>query len=132
VADRVTFEVAGATNFRGGDFDLVTCYDCLHDMGDPGGAARRVRQALRDDGTWMLVEPATSGRLEDNFHPIGRFFLAASLAICLPSAMAQHGSLALGNHAGEDAVRAVVQEAGFRSWRTVAQTPVNVVYEARP
>jgi 2-polyprenyl-3-methyl-5-hydroxy-6-metoxy-1,4-benzoquinol methylase len=132
VADRVTFEVAGGTNFRGTDFDLVTSFDCLHDMGDPTGVARRIRQALKDDGTWMLVEPAASGRLEENFNPIGRFFLAASLTICLPSAMAQHGSLALGNHAGEDAVRAVAMDAGFSRWRKVAENPVNVVYEARP
>jgi 2-polyprenyl-3-methyl-5-hydroxy-6-metoxy-1,4-benzoquinol methylase len=132
VADRVSFEVAGATNFRGGGFDLVTCYDCLHDMGDPEGVARRVRAALVDDGTWMIVEPAASGRLEENFHPIGRFFLAASLAICLPSAMAQHGSRALGNHAGEDAIREIVQAAGFSRWRRVADSPVNTVYEARP
>lgn len=132
VADRVSFEVAGAANFRGSGFDLVTCYDCLHDMGDPEGVARRVRAALAADGTWMLVEPATSGRLEENFHPIGRFFLAASLTICLPSAMAQHGSRALGNHAGEDALREIVQAAGFSRWRRVADSPINAVYEARP
>ncbi len=132
VADRVHFEVAGGTNFRGTGFDLITCYDCLHDMGDPPGVACRIRSALADDGTWMLVEPAASGRLEENFNPIGRFFLAASLAICLPSAMAQHGSMALGNHAGEEAVRAVAAGAGFSRWRRAAETPVNVVYEARP
>jgi 2-polyprenyl-3-methyl-5-hydroxy-6-metoxy-1,4-benzoquinol methylase len=132
VADRVSFEVAGGANFRGTGFDLVTCFDCLHDMGDPPGVARWIRQALADDGTWMLVEPAASGRLEENFNPIGRFFLGASLAVCLPSAMAQHGSMALGNHAGEEAVRSAVQSAGFSHWRRVAETPVNVVYEARP
>ena len=132
VADRVSFEVAGAANFRGGGFDLVTCFDCLHDMGDPEGVARRVRGALQDDGTWMIVEPAASGQLEENFHPIGRFFLAASLAICLPSAMAQHGSRALGNHAGEEALREIVQAAGFSRWRRVADSPINAVYEARP
>jgi 2-polyprenyl-3-methyl-5-hydroxy-6-metoxy-1,4-benzoquinol methylase len=132
VADRVNFEVAGGANFRGTGFDLITCFDCLHDMGDPAGAARRIRGALADNGTWMLVEPAASGRLEENFNPIGRFFLAASMAICLPSAMAQHGSQALGNHAGEEAIRSVVQGAGFSSWRRVAETPVNLVYEARP
>jgi 2-polyprenyl-3-methyl-5-hydroxy-6-metoxy-1,4-benzoquinol methylase len=132
VSDRVSFEVAGGTNFLGTGFDLITCFDCLHDMGDPAGVARRIRHALADDGTWMLVEPAMSGRLEENFNPIGRFFMAASLAICLPSAMAQHGSTALGNHAGQDAVRAIVRDAGFGRWREVAQTPVNAVYEARP
>lgn len=132
VADRVTFEVAGAANFRGGGFDLITCFDCLHDMGDPDGVARRVRAAIADDGVWMIVEPAASGRLEENFNPVGRFFLAASLAICLPSAMAQHGSRALGNHAGEDALREIVQDAGFSSWRRVADSPINAVYEARP
>jgi 2-polyprenyl-3-methyl-5-hydroxy-6-metoxy-1,4-benzoquinol methylase len=132
VADRVRFQVAGGTNFRGKGFDLITCFDCLHDMGDPAGVARRVRQALADDGTWMLVEPSASGRLEENFHPMGRFFLAASLAICLPSAMAQHGSTALGNHAGEEALRSAVQAGGFSRWRRVAETPVNAVYEVRP
>jgi 2-polyprenyl-3-methyl-5-hydroxy-6-metoxy-1,4-benzoquinol methylase len=132
VSERVNFEVAGGANFLGSGFDLITCFDCLHDMGDPAGVATRVRQALADDGTWMLVEPATSGRLEENFNPIGRFFMAASLAICLPSAMAQHGSQALGNHAGEEAIRSIVQDAGFSRWREVARTPVNVVYEARP
>lgn len=132
VSERVSFEIAGGANFRGSGFDLVTCFDCLHDMGDPAGVARQVRRALAGDGTWMLVEPAGSGTLEENFHPIGRFFLAASLAVCLPSAMAQHGSQALGNHAGEEALRAAVQPAGFTRWRQVAQTPVNVVYEARP
>ena len=132
VAERARFEVAGGANFLGTGFDLITCFDCLHDMGDPAGVAHRIRQALADDGTWMLVEPAASGRLEENFNPIGRFFLAASLAICLPAAMAQHGSLALGNHAGEDPIRSAVQSAGFSRWRQVAQTPVNVVYEARP
>ncbi len=132
VGDRVSFQVAGGGNFRGTTFDLVTCFDCLHDMGDPPGVARRILQALADDGTWMLVEPAASGRLEENFNPIGRFFLAASLAVCLPSAMAQHGSMALGNHAGEQALRSTVQSAGFSRWRRVAETPVNVVYEARP
>lgn len=131
LADRLSFEVAGASNFRGGGFDLVTCYDCLHDMGDPEGVARRVRAALVDDGTWMIVEPAASGRLEENFHPIGRFFLAASLAICLPSAMAQHGSRALGNHSGEEAVRKIVSDAGFSRWTRVADSPINAVYEAR-
>ena len=131
VTDRVSFEVAGGANFRGTGFDLITCFDCLHDMGDPQAVARRVLEALADDGTWMLVEPAASGRLEENFNPIGRFFLAASLAVCLPSAMAQHGSMALGNHAGEDALRAAVQSAGFGRWGRVAETPVNVVYEVR-
>ncbi|HEY6314734.1 MAG TPA: class I SAM-dependent methyltransferase [Streptosporangiaceae bacterium] len=131
VTDRVSFEVAGGANFRGTGFDLITCFDCLHDMGDPQAVARRVLEALADDGTWMLVEPAASGRLEENFNPIGRFFLAASLAVCLPSAMAQHGPMALGNHAGEDALRAAVQSAGFGRWRRAAETPVNVVYEVR-
>jgi SAM-dependent methyltransferase len=132
VAERVSFEVAGGANFLGTGFDLITCFDCLHDMGDPPGVARRIRSALADDGTWMLVEPAASGQLEENFNPIGRFFLSASLAICLPSAMAQHGSLALGNHAGEDAMRSAVMPAGFSRWREVARTPVNAVYEVRP
>ena len=127
----MSFQVAGGGNFRGTSFNLVTCFDCLHDMGDPPGVARRILEALTDDGTWMLVEPAASGRLEENFNPIGRFFLAASLAVCLPSAMAQHGSMALGNHAGKQALRSAVQSAGFSRWQRVAETPVNVVYEAR-
>lgn len=133
IRDRVRFEVASASEFPGSGYDLITAYDCVHDMGDPAAVARRARGALTDDGTFMMVEPNASGRLEENLNnPIARLILGASLAICLPSAIAQHGPYALGNHAGEDAMREIVTNAGFTRWRRAAETPVNLIYEARP
>ncbi|HEY2225407.1 class I SAM-dependent methyltransferase [Actinomycetospora sp.] len=133
VGDRVRFEVASAHDFPGTGYDLLTCYDCLHDMGDPGGAAAHARAAVAEDGTWMIVEPNASENLADTVgNPIARLFTAASVAICLPAAMAQGGPVALGNHAGEDAVRDLVTEAGWSRWRRATETPVNRVYEARP
>ncbi|HKS52739.1 MAG TPA: class I SAM-dependent methyltransferase [Pseudonocardiaceae bacterium] len=133
VAERVSFEVASAQEFPGTGYDLITCYDCLHDMGDPAGAARHARQAIADDGTWMIVEPNTSERLEDNIgDPVRRMFMAGSMIFCLPTALAQHGPYALGNHAGEHAIRDIVIEAGWSRWRRATETPVNLVYEARP
>jgi 2-polyprenyl-3-methyl-5-hydroxy-6-metoxy-1,4-benzoquinol methylase len=133
VADRVSFEVASAQEFPGTGYDLITCYDCLHDMGDPAGAARHARQAIADDGTWMIVEPNTSERLEDNISsPVRRMFMAGSMIFCLPAALAQPGSYALGNHAGEQAIRDIVVGEGWSRWRRATETPVNLVYEARP
>jgi 2-polyprenyl-3-methyl-5-hydroxy-6-metoxy-1,4-benzoquinol methylase len=133
VADRVSFEVASAQEFPGTGYDLITCYDCLHDMGDPAGAARRARQAIADDGTLMIVEPNTSERLEDNLgNPVRRMFLAGSIIFCLPAALAQCGPHALGNHAGEHAIRDIVVGAGWSRWRRATETPVNLIYEARP
>ncbi|MFI9542888.1 class I SAM-dependent methyltransferase [Streptomyces sp. NPDC052016] len=132
VADRVTFEVATAQTFTGTDYDLVTMFDCLHDMGDPLGAARRVREALAADGTWLLVEPLASDRVEENFNPVGRLYYSGSTFLCVPNSLSQQGGYALGAQAGEAAVREVVTEAGFTRFRRAAETPFNVVYEIRP
>jgi 2-polyprenyl-3-methyl-5-hydroxy-6-metoxy-1,4-benzoquinol methylase len=133
VGDRVSFEVASAQEFPGTGYDLITCYDCVHDLGDPAGAARHARQAIADDGTWMIVEPNTSERLEDNIsNPLRRMFMAGSMIFCLPAALAQHGPYALGNHAGEQAIRDIVVGERWSRWRRATETPVNFVYEARP
>ncbi|ALO98238.1 SAM-dependent methyltransferase [Streptomyces hygroscopicus subsp. limoneus] len=132
VAGRVTFQVATAQTFEGADYDLVAMFDCLHDMGDPLGAARRVREALAADGTWLLVEPLASDRIEENFHPVGRLYYSGSTFLCVPNALSQQGGYALGAQAGEAAVREVVTEAGFTRFRRAAQTPFNAVYEIRP
>jgi SAM-dependent methyltransferase len=130
VADRVTFEVADAAAFPGSGYDLVAHFDSLHDMVDPVGAARRVRSALAPGGTWMLVEPRAGDRVEQNLNPVGRLFYAASTLICVPNSLAQHG-LALGAQAGDARLREVVLQAGFASFRRAAETPFNVVLEAR-
>ncbi|MEO3889389.1 class I SAM-dependent methyltransferase [Nonomuraea sp. B5E05] len=132
LADRVGFEVAGAQDFSGTDFDLVAMFDCLHDMGDPLGAARRVRGALAADGTWLLVEPLAADRVEENLHPLGRLYYSASTFLCVPSALSQPGGYALGAQAGSAAIREVVTEAGFTRFREAARTPFNMVYEVRP
>lgn len=132
LADRVTFEVATAQTFTGTGYDLVTMFDCLHDMGDPLGAARRVRRALAPDGTWLLVEPFAADRVEENFTPVGRLYYSASTFLCVPNGLSQEGGHALGAQAGEAAVRAVTAEAGFTRFRRAAQTPFNLVYEVRP
>lgn len=132
VADRVAFEVATAQTFPGTGYDLVTMFDCLHDMGDPVGAARRVRAALGPDGTWLLVEPFAADRVEDNLNPVGRLYYNGSLFLCVPNAMSQPGGYSLGAQAGEAAIRHVVTEAGFTRFRRAAESPFNVVYEIRP
>jgi 2-polyprenyl-3-methyl-5-hydroxy-6-metoxy-1,4-benzoquinol methylase len=132
VGDRVSFEVATAQTFTGGDYDLVTMFDCLHDMGDPVAAARRVRQALAPDGTWLLVEPFAADRVEENLNPVGRLYYSASTFLCVPNALSQSGGHALGGQAGAAATRRVVTEAGFTRFRQAAQTPFNLVYEVRP
>jgi SAM-dependent methyltransferase len=132
VADRVTFETAGAQSFGGRGYDLVCIFDALHDMGDPVGAAKHVRQALADDGTWMIVEPNAGDRLEDNLNPVGRVFYSASTAVCTPNAVSQDGGWALGAQAGEAQLRRVLEEAGFTRVRRAAETPFNLVLEARP
>lgn len=131
IADRTRFEVASAKNYSG-TYDLVTMFDCLHDMGDPVGAARHVRQTLREDGTWMIVEPYANDQLHDNLNPVGRVYYAASTFLCTPSSLAQEVGLALGAQAGEARIREVVTSAGFTRFRRVAETPFNIVYEARP
>ncbi|MFO1054726.1 MAG: class I SAM-dependent methyltransferase [Planctomycetota bacterium] len=132
VADRVTFTVAPAKEFPGNDYDLVTCFDCLHDMGDPVGAARHVKQTLKKDGTWMVVEPFANDKLEDNLNPIGRVFYGASTMICTPASKSQEVGLALGAQAGEARLRKVVTEGGFGKFRVATSTPFNLVLEARP
>ncbi len=132
VTDRVSFEVATAQTFTGANYDLVTMFDCLHDMGDPVGAARRVREALAPDGTWLLVEPNASDVVEENFNPVGRLYYAGSTFLCVPNALSQPGGHALGAQAGEAAIRQVVTDAGFTRFRRAAQTAFNLVYEIRP
>jgi 2-polyprenyl-3-methyl-5-hydroxy-6-metoxy-1,4-benzoquinol methylase len=132
VSDRVTFEVATAQTFGGSDYDLVTMFDALHDMGDPVGAARRIHEALAPDGTWLLVEPFASDRVEHNLNPVGRLYYAGSAFLCVPNGLSQSGGHALGAQAGEAAVRGVVTEAGFSHFRRAAQTPFNLVYEIKP
>jgi SAM-dependent methyltransferase len=132
LSDRVRFEVANAKDYPGKGFDLVACFDCLHDMGDPVGAARHVRQSLAEDGTWLVVEPFASDRLEDNFNPVGRVFYSASTAICTPASRSQEVGLALGAQAGEKRLREVVLSGGFTRFRKAAATPFNLILEARP
>jgi SAM-dependent methyltransferase len=132
VADRVTFQVAPAAGYAGRGYDLVTMFDCLHDMGDPAGAARHVRETLADDGTWMIVEPAAGDRVEDNLNPVGRAYYGFSTLLCTPASLSQEVGLALGAQAGEARIRDVVEQGGFTRFRRVAETPFNFVFEARP
>lgn len=132
VGDRVTFEVATAQTFGGSGYDLVTMFDALHDMGDPVGAARRVREALAPDGTWLLVEPFAGDAVEDNLNPVGRIFYSASTLICTPCSRSQEVGLALGAQAGEAALAAVIREGGFSRVRRATETPFNMILEARP
>jgi len=131
MADRVSFEVIAAKAYPGTGYDLVTFFDCLHDMGDPVGAARHVRQSLAPGGVWMLVEPFANDRLEDNLNPVGRLYYAASTLLCTPASLSQEVGLALGAQAGEKRLRDVLTEAGFTRIRRVAQTPANMVLEVR-
>ncbi len=130
VADRVRFEVAAAKSFPG-KYELVTFFDCLHDMGDPVGAARHVRESLAHDGTWMIVEPFAHDRLEQNLNPIGRVFYSASTFVCTPASRSQEVGLALGAQAGQARIGEVIREAGFTRFRLASETPFNLVLEAR-
>ncbi len=132
VADRTRFEVAQAKSYPGTGYDLVAFFDCLHDMGDPAGAARHVRESLASDGAWMIVEPFANDRVEDNLNPVGRVFYSASTLVCCPASRAQEVGAALGAQAGEAGIRKVVTEAGFTRFRRAAETPFNLVFEARP
>ena len=129
---RCTFEVAAAKTYPGTGYDFVAFFDCLHDMGDPVGAARHVRETLALDGTWMIVEPFAHDRLEDNLNPLGRVFYGASTYVCTPASLAQEVGLALGAQAGEARLRDVVTEAGFTRFRRATETPFNLILEARP
>ncbi len=132
LSDRVTFEVAAADQFSGSGYDLVTTFDALHDMGDPVGAARHVREALAPDGTWMLVEPMAGDHVEDNLNPVGRAYYGFSTLLCTPASLSQPVGLALGTQAGPARIQDVTTAAGFSRFRTVAQTPFNLVFEVRP
>jgi SAM-dependent methyltransferase len=132
VGDQVSFHVAPAAAYSGEGYDLVTMFDCLHDMGDPVGAARHVRSTLKPDGTWMIVEPQAGDRTEDNFNPVGRAYYGFSTLLCTPASLSQEVGLALGAQAGEVRIRDVVHAAGFTRFRRAAETPFNIVYEARP
>jgi SAM-dependent methyltransferase len=132
LADRVVFEVASAADFNGRNFDLVTTFDCLHDMGDPVGAAKHVRGTLESDGTWLIVEPFAGDRVEDNLNPVGRVYYGASTLLCTPASLSQEVGLALGAQAGEARLRDVVTSGGFSHFRRATETPFNLVLEARP
>jgi SAM-dependent methyltransferase len=132
LTDRCTFAVARADDFPGSDYGLVATFDCLHDMGDPVGAARRIRSALAEDGVWLIVEPFANPSTADNLTPVGRIYYSFSTFLCVPHAIAEGAGDALGNQAGEAPIGAVVAAAGFRTFQQVAQTPFNLVYAARP
>ncbi|WP_330261616.1 class I SAM-dependent methyltransferase [Streptomyces sp. NBC_00539] len=132
LGDRVVFEVASADDYPGSGYDLVTFFNALHDMGDPVAAAQHVHKSLDAEGTWMLVESNVSPADIDTQTPAARMFMALSAVMCLPVAVAQRGPHALGNHSGEQAFRAIAEEAGFTRWRRATETPVNAVYEVRP
>ena len=133
LGERVRFEVASAKDFPGrGQYDLVAFFDCLHDMGDPVGASAHVRESLKPDGTWMLVEPFAHDKVEDNLNPIGRVFYSVSTLVCTPASLSQEVGLALGAQAGEGRLRDVLGKAGFTRVRRATETPFNLVIEARP
>jgi hypothetical protein len=129
---RATFATAAAKDFPGRNYDLVAFFDCLHDMGDPVGAAKHVLESLTEDGTWMIVEPFANDQLKDNFNPVGRVYYSFSTLLCTPCSRSQEGSLCLGAQAGEAKIREVVIAGGFSRFRRAAETPFNIVYEARP
>jgi SAM-dependent methyltransferase len=132
VAGRVSFEVSKAKEFPGGDYDFVAVFDCLHDMGDPVGAAGHVRRSLAPDGTWMIVEPFANDQLKDNLNPVGRVYYSFSTLLCTPCSRSQEVGLCLGAQAGEKRIGEVVHAAGFSRFRRATETPFNIVYEARP
>src|ERR671916_1180236 len=132
VSDRVKFQVARAKDYPGGGYDFVAFFDCLHDMGDPVGAAAHVRETLSPEGTWMVVEPFAGDKVEDNLNPVGRIYYSASTLLCTPASKSQEVGLALGAQAGEARLREVVTGAGFRQFRRAAETPLHIVYEAKP
>ncbi|MEV7077932.1 class I SAM-dependent methyltransferase [Streptomyces sp. NPDC093516] len=131
VGDRVTFKVTSAQDFPGGDYDLITFFDCLHDLGDPGAALQHAEKALAEDGSCLVVEPNASGEPGENANLIGRSFASTSAVLCLPAAMAQGGPHALGNHPGQDALAAIAAEAGLARWRLAAETLTNRIYDVK-
>ena len=132
VADRVDFEVATAKEYGGTDYDLVTMFNCFHDMGDPVGVAAHVRETLADDGAWMIVEPYAEDRVEDNLTPFGRLAYSISTVACTPNSLSQDVGYGLGAQAGEERTREVVTEGGFTRFRRAAETPTSLVFEAKP
>jgi len=132
VADRVAFEVAPAAGFSGTGYDFISTFDCLHDMGDPLSAAKHIRSAIADDGTWMVVEPAAADDVAGNLNPVGRVYYNFSAQLCIPNALSQTGGYALGAQAGEAAIRRIATDAGFTRFRRATETPFNIVYEVRP
>jgi 2-polyprenyl-3-methyl-5-hydroxy-6-metoxy-1,4-benzoquinol methylase len=131
VSDRVRFEVATASDYPGHDFNFVSVFDCLHDMGNPVDVASHVRKSLKPNGTWMVVEPFANERLEQNLNPVGRIFYSASTMICTPASRAQEGAMCLGAQAGEDRIHDVVKRGGFTRFRRAAATEFNLIYEVR-
>jgi SAM-dependent methyltransferase len=132
LGSRLRFEVAAAKDYPGTGYDFVTFFDCLHDMGDPVGAAAHVRESLAPEGTWMIVEPFANDRVEDNLTPVGRVFYGASTFVCTPASLAQEVGLALGAQAGQARLREVILQGGFRRFRRAIATPFNLILEARP
>jgi hypothetical protein len=131
VEDRATFEVAPAKSYPGDGYDMVAFFDCLHDMGDPAGAARHVRTTLADTGVLMIVEPMAGDTVQENLNPVGRVFYSASTFVCTPASRSQEVGLGLGAQAGEARLRQVISDGGFEHIRRVAETPFNMVLEAR-
>jgi 2-polyprenyl-3-methyl-5-hydroxy-6-metoxy-1,4-benzoquinol methylase len=131
VSANARFAVGLAKNYPGKDFDLVTCFDCLHDMGDPAGAAAHIRQSLTSDGTWMIVEPIAGDRLEQNLNPVSRLYYAASTMVCVPTSLSQEVGTALGAQAGEAKLRDIILNGGFSKVRRATETPFNMILEAK-
>lgn len=131
VSDRVRFEVAQAKEIAESDFDFVTMFDCLHDMGDPRGCARHVRKILKKDGTWMIVEPIAGDKPEQNMNPVGRLYYSASTMICVPTSLDQEVGEGLGAQAGEAKLSAIINGTGFATVRRATEGPFNMVLEAR-
>jgi 2-polyprenyl-3-methyl-5-hydroxy-6-metoxy-1,4-benzoquinol methylase len=132
VAERIEFKVARAKDYPGKNYDFVTFFDCLHDMGDPVGASAHVRSTLKSDGIWMIVEPFAGDKIEENLNPVGRAFYGASTLLCTPASLSQEVGLALGAQAGEKRLRDVVTAGGWEHFRRATQTPFNMIFEARP
>ena len=132
VEDRVTFEVASAKDFNGGAYDMIAIFDALHDMGDPVGAAKHIRESLAPDGSWLLVEPFANDDLADNLNPCGRIFYSASTMICPPASLSQAVGMGLGAQAGEKRLRQVAEDAGFTHFKRATETPFNLVFDVRP
>ena len=131
LGDRVSFKEARAKDIKESGFDLVTSFDCLHDMGDPRGCARHMRRILKADGTWMIVEPIAGNRPEDNMNPVGRLYYNASTMICVPTSLDQEVGEGLGAQAGEAKLTEVIRDGGFTRIRRATAGPFNMVLEAR-